>query len=192
MKIALSVAAVAGAFIVVLLGGGNAVGVWDELELPATSAAADRAVQTLTGRRGTDKLTPSERRAKARAKARRTAASRWVRAANQICRRAKAERIGERKPDTLAEVEGFVSRLAELNARYNRELTSLPPPPDRRAKVERLRKLLAKEQRLIEGLRDAVHDRDPRRMLELSDRVLVVDENASQILYDLGALECAL
>ncbi len=192
MKLVLSVAAVAGAFVVVLLGGGSAIGVWKELDLPATSAAADRAAQRSKENPAAKKATVTERRARAKARARRAATNRWVRAVNKLCRSAKAEAAAVPNAKSLAEMESQVARLAELSARYNARVAALPPPPGQRAKIARLERLFAKDEALLTALRDAVQHRRPARIVRLSERVADVSEREKQLLYDLGARQCAL
>lgn len=191
MKGVISLVAVVGAFLLVLLGGGSAAGLWKELKLPGTSAA-DRAARALAEKREAKREAAKERRVKAREKARRAAKARWVREANRVCRQAKGEIIRKTSPTSFGEVEAMVSRLGEVTARYNARLVALPPPPGQRAKIRRLKRIFAKEQILIERLRDALLERNPKRILAVSERLIIVSENGSQIMYDLGALRCAL
>ena len=197
MKLILSVAAVAVAFFVVLLGGGSAVGVWEELNLPATSAAADQAVRTLAPS-STRKAPPKAEKRRSRvdeatAKANR-AKRRWAAAANKLCRKAAREtEVGAiESPRTAAEAEAVLARVAELNARYNDRLRLLEPPPRESGRITRLMALLDKEEAAVDRLLEAVQDRDPVRMNTARDRLVGIADRQSTIMYDLGAYDCAL
>ncbi len=199
MKFVLSVVAVAVAFFVVLLGGGAAVGLWEELELPESSAAADDALRALAP--SGQKATPKPARKK-QSRADRAAANaerakrRWARAANRICRRAARETQGAEwaleSPRTPADAERLIVRVAELNARYNDRIRAFPVPPRQSDRIARLMRILDKEEATVETLVEAIRDRDVVRMTKARDRLLGIADRQSIIMYDLGAFDCAL
>ncbi len=196
MRVALSLVALAAFFAAAVLGGGQLIGVWDDLTLPpAARAAADRAVQTLTPSAARKTAaSKSRRRVERMAKARRADAVRWAGAANRRCRSARAEtlaRIGS--PRTLAEAEATLSRLADLNRRYNAQVLAIPRPAGgrERAKIARLSRLLGSEDAVLASLLEAVRDCDPTRILTLNDRLVALAERETALLVELGATDCA-
>lgn len=194
MKFLLSVVVVAGSFALVLLGGGAAVGIWKELELPATSAAADDALRALAPARS-GKAEPKARKKERRPPKEQLAKRGWGGAANRICRQAAREAGdvgGPRAPGTVAEAEKLLARVAELNARYNDRMRALPTPPGAGDRITRLVKLFDKEEAAVEELLEAVRDRDPARMNAVRDRLMGIADRQSLIMYNLGAFDCAL
>jgi hypothetical protein len=200
MRFVLSFVAVAVAFFVVLLGGGSAVGLWDELELPESSAAADDALRALAPAPG-KKAPPKPARKKQsradeeKAKAER-AKRRWASAANRICRRAARETEDAEwaleSPRTVADAERLIARVAELNARYNDLIRALPVPTRESDRIAKLMRILDREEAAVDLLLEAIRDRDVARMTGAKDRLLGIADRQSIIMYDLGAYDCAL
>lgn len=200
MKFVLSVVAVAVAFFVALLGGGAAVGVWDEFELPESSAAADDALRALAP--APSKKATAKPARKKQSRANRAAAEaerakrRWAGAANRICRRAAREtQVADwalESPKTPADAERLITRVAELNARYNDRLRALPVLPRESGRIAKLMRILDKEEAAVDRLLEAIRDRDVARMTRARDRLLGIADRQSIIMYDLGAYDCAL
>ncbi len=97
-------------------------------------------------------------------------------------------------PKTLAEAEATVSRLAEMNRRYNGRVVAIAPPAGahERARIARLAKLLAAEEAVIAGLLKTLRDGDPTQIVALNDRLVILAERESTLLVELGATDCGL
>ena len=118
------------------------------------------------------------------------AEARWLRDLNALCRRAHRESGAFRRPRTPAEAEALLARLVTLNERYNDEFAALDPPARFEREMRRLRRLFAKDERLLDRLLAAFRTGSPPAVLEVAGRLATVGEKESAVFAQLGAADC--
>lgn len=123
-------------------------------------------------------------------KSRPDAEARWLRDLNALCRRARHEFEALRRPETPAEAEALLSKLVTLNKRYNDAFAALDPPAQFETEMRRLRRLFAKDERLLDSMLAAVGTGSPPAVLEVANRLATVGERERALLAEFGATDC--
>jgi hypothetical protein len=136
----LKLLAVFASFVLVLLLGGRALGVFD-----SRGADLKRDTAGTSGPEADNRL--SDR-------------GRWVRDMTAICRRADAwyERLPE--PETKREIVRLLARSVSENRSVNAEILALRPPAGAEQAMRKLRALFASDERLLADLLAAARARD--------------------------------
>jgi hypothetical protein len=173
---------------VIVMGGGQILGVWDDPE-----------VRTDTGRLDPPPVRDFEptprsrpRRARVQTRADRAARARWARSVSAICRRSRAESGRRRRPENPEQAAALLRRVARLNARYNAEILAVPAAAVDRRRISRLRALFAREERTVERLRTAALQGDALGVQEASNALVTVGLEESELLGGMGARDCEI
>jgi hypothetical protein len=188
LRILLYVAALVCFFGGAIVYGGNAIGAWDPLPPAPTPPPA---VKVHRSKPKPPKTGPAPQRSSA---PHRTAAQRaWVRQANALCRESKVDVekvVYQGYPTTPAGQIALFARVKKLNARLNDRFLALGAPAGYKGDIARIRLLFAREERYFDSMYAALERGDQNTYYALSDRLTDIALDESDVLANLGALDC--
>src|SRR5215218_4116683 len=113
VRVVVMVAAIAAFFSAAVLFGGNAVGAWDDANIPPDFRRAlhPRPKEHRDASQPAKKAKPKRHS--------QSAEERWVARVERLCARATADTILLPAPQSEREALAYLERLARMNARYN-------------------------------------------------------------------------
>jgi hypothetical protein len=118
-------------------------------------------------------------------------ASSWAAEANRICAAADDEIDMLPAPRSASELSSFFASVTVMNKRWNDELTALGAPPGAERRFDRLAKLLAEDERLLDRLLAALTAGDRKAFAAAMAEYEAVGERQDALWRALGAKRCA-
>lgn len=121
----------------------------------------------------------------------RLSAEEFRRQANEACRELGRETEAVAEPQSLAEVEAFATRLADVGREGRVALGELEPPEELEGDYDRLLENLDETIAIVERLGDAAADRDEAEVDRLANEIGAKDAEADRIARKLRLDVCA-